>query len=129
MPLVIVTVTTIPTFETYPSIQLTGIHSARECGLVHPSKCMIIGNSIYDKVHIVWLNDDMDDSPAPTPSIESLNNNKNSAGNSIMVKLAVTEEVWSYLKTHYYNYAMDLTKFIRVYGHYPTTRYPSCLPM
>jgi len=88
---------------------LTGIHIAKECGLIAKDKKVILGSHVNENGKIVWVND-INDSPVSPPSLKSLNDPKSKT------ELAVTGAVWSVIMEESFEYANELAKFVRVYG-------------
>lgn len=85
---------------------LTGVCIARESGMIKVKQPLILGSEFDSNGEVLWV--DESDAQVPFPSIDTIQ-----ASNT---ELAVTGEVWQYLRQADPKMAADLAEHIRVYG-------------
>jgi magnesium-transporting ATPase (P-type) len=86
---------------------LTGIHIAKECGIIQ-SEVVLIGTEVTSDGNILWL--DETGTPSQLPTIENVKRGETG------VDLTIFGSVWESILDKDSNYAMQLVEHIRVFG-------------
>ena len=87
---------------------LTGIHIAKECGMIKPGQQVFIGVDTDSAGKIIWVDESEQPQQLPSP-IEHKSRFRD-------VELALTGSVWETILTRNRDYAMELVEHVRVYG-------------
>jgi len=86
---------------------LTGIHIAKECGMIRPDQKVVLGQNIAGSKIVAWMDDS--DRFVELPPLEELKRHPD-------IALCVSGAVWSTILENNRDEALQLVEHIRVYG-------------